>query len=189
MQRCNYARPLGAVIIQAVVMAAALLAAAPPNATAAERRFCAVPVLDGSPTQADNGDAWRITSIAFSIPGLPGPVFTPIYRKGQWTIDSDHRLVPLSLPAAVDQSAAIIDWPQAGVSLIETVDGFYAFDADLSAYKVEGGEVIARVLHRGATVNPATGEMVLTGRRGLFVVIDTASSGDDACREVRAPGD
>jgi hypothetical protein len=56
-------------------------------------RFCVVPVKDGPPTEADIGDTWRITSDRFLIPGLPGPVFTPVNRRDQWTIDGGRRLV------------------------------------------------------------------------------------------------
>jgi hypothetical protein len=57
-------------------------------------RFCIVPVKDGAPTAADVDQAWRITDVAFRIPGLPSLVFTPMNRRGQWTIDADRRLVP-----------------------------------------------------------------------------------------------
>lgn len=49
-------------------------------------RVCIVPVANGVATEADVGDAWRMVSHAFDIPGLPGPVFTPTNREGEWTI-------------------------------------------------------------------------------------------------------
>lgn len=64
------------------------------HADAVEPRFCVVPVKDGVPTAADIGEAWRITNVAYRIPGLPSLVFTPQNRGGQWTIDANRRLVP-----------------------------------------------------------------------------------------------
>jgi hypothetical protein len=63
------------------------------NAQQSAPRFCIVPVRDGAPTAADVGNTWRITIESFEIPGLAAPVFTPVNRRGQWTIDSDRRLV------------------------------------------------------------------------------------------------
>jgi hypothetical protein len=57
-------------------------------------RFCIVPVKDGMPTGGDVGEAWRITDVSFRIPGIPSLVFTPMNRGGQWTIDTNRRLVP-----------------------------------------------------------------------------------------------
>ncbi|HEY8564755.1 MAG TPA: hypothetical protein VIL65_04590 [Beijerinckiaceae bacterium] len=55
-------------------------------------RYRIIPVADSAPTEADVGDAWRLVTNVFNIPGLPGPVFTPNNRGGEWTI-LDRRLV------------------------------------------------------------------------------------------------
>ncbi|MEK9278066.1 hypothetical protein MTR72_00220 [Bradyrhizobium sp. ISRA442] len=74
----------------------ALILACPMGATLAQPsdRFCVVPVRDGAPTEKDANEAWRISEDVFLIPGLPGPVFTPVNRGGQWTINAERRLVP-----------------------------------------------------------------------------------------------
>ncbi|MCK9915122.1 hypothetical protein MXD81_38775 [Microbacteriaceae bacterium K1510] len=61
-------------------------------------QFCVVPVKDGAPTEADFRETWRISRNVFRIPGLPAIVFTPTNRKGQWTIDTERRLVPYNGP-------------------------------------------------------------------------------------------
>lgn len=64
----------------------ATLTAANAEELALSTRVCIVPVANGVATEADVGDAWRMVSHVFDIPGLPGPVFTPTNRKGAWTI-------------------------------------------------------------------------------------------------------
>ena len=63
------------------------------TAALAQDRFCIVPVKDGAPTEADVGNTWRMVNNSFRIPGLPMPVFTPVNRQGEWTIDEERRFV------------------------------------------------------------------------------------------------
>jgi hypothetical protein len=79
----------------AAAIALGLLAAAW-NAHADDEgaRFCVVPIKDGVATIADANQAWRITRNPFRIPGLPSLVFTPVNRRGQWTVGASRRLVP-----------------------------------------------------------------------------------------------
>ncbi len=65
---------------------------------ATDTRFCVVPVQDGHPTERDIGKTSRLLSTVFQIPGLPAPVLTPANRKGQWTINSNRKLVPYDTP-------------------------------------------------------------------------------------------
>jgi hypothetical protein len=79
----------------------------PAHAQADSPRFCIVPIKDGEATAADVNQAWRISMFSFRIPGLPSLVFTPLNRRGQWTIDASRQLVPYlgSFPhSTLDQS-------------------------------------------------------------------------------------
>jgi hypothetical protein len=103
-------------------IAAVLFACMPRTALAdASDRFCIVPVKEGAPTEKDIGATWRIASDMFRIPGLPGPVFTPLNRGGQWTIDAERRLVPYEGPfphSYLDKGHFVIEpWSQRGIAV------------------------------------------------------------------------
>jgi hypothetical protein len=80
----------------AVSVLAALVLVCPLRIASAQTsdRFCIVPVKNGAPTEKDLNAAWRLSGEVFLIPGLPGPVFTPLNRGGQWTINAERTLVP-----------------------------------------------------------------------------------------------
>ncbi len=55
---------------------------------------CLTPVLNGRPTQADVGQAFRMVELPASLPGDDQPWLLGYNRGGQWTIDSDGRYAP-----------------------------------------------------------------------------------------------
>lgn len=57
-------------------------------------RFCVVPVKDGTPTDKDIGQAWRMVSKLVMLPGVPRPVIYALNRGGVWTIDATRSFVP-----------------------------------------------------------------------------------------------
>lgn len=61
---------------------------------------CLTPVLDGRPTQADVGQAFRMVSNVAVLPGDDRPWLQAYNRRGQWTIDAEGRYVPFPGPDA-----------------------------------------------------------------------------------------
>jgi hypothetical protein len=66
------------------------------------------------------------------------------------------------------------DWRESGVALISTRDGVFALDQNLNAIPIAGGNLIdLNSLNFAVGTNPATGEMVLNAKSGLFLAVDS----------------
>jgi len=80
----------------------------------------------------------------------------------------------------------VTDWPESGVALVSTRLGLFALDSDLKATPVLGGEAVSfGGLNPATGVNRATGAMVLTGSRALFLAVDALRSRDATCPEAQ----
>jgi hypothetical protein len=152
-------------LARAGAIAAALFGCLPRAALAdASDRFCIIPVRDGAPTEKDIGATWRITSDMFRIPGLPGPVFTPVNRGGQWTIDAERRLVPYQgrFPHSfLDKGHFVVEpWSQRGVAV--------GYGAGVSVLLPGTGQFVG--IEGGGRID---GGPFLLPRRNLTVVISS----------------
>lgn len=56
--------------------------------------FCIVPVQNGTPTDKDYNQAWRMMDKIITLPGVPRPIIYAINRGGVWTIDESRAFVP-----------------------------------------------------------------------------------------------
>ena len=56
--------------------------------------FCIVPVRNGTPTDKDHNEAWRMMDKIITLPGVPRPIIYAINRRGVWTIDENRAFVP-----------------------------------------------------------------------------------------------
>lgn len=56
--------------------------------------FCIATVRNGTPTQKDHNQAWRMISKMILLPGVPRPIIYAINRGGVWTIDETRAFVP-----------------------------------------------------------------------------------------------
>lgn len=56
--------------------------------------FCIVPVRNGTPTDKDHNQAWRMMDKIITLPGVPRPIIYAIDRGGVWTIDESRAFVP-----------------------------------------------------------------------------------------------
>jgi hypothetical protein len=69
---------------------------------------------------------------------------------------------------------------------VSTQTGLFTLDADLKATPILGGDNVSFGQLTPATgVNPATGEMVLTGSRALFLAVDAQRNHDDTCQKAQ----
>jgi hypothetical protein len=109
-------------------------------------------------------------------------------RNGMFELTKAGTLVALSMPFPADGLPLpdVIDWPESGVALVSTRAGLFTIDSDLKATPVLGGDAVSfGWLNPATDVNPATGEMVLTGSRALFLAVDAQRSHDGTCREAQ----
>lgn len=63
-------------------------------AEAASPPFCIIPVRNGTPTDKDHNEAWRMMDKIVTLPGVPRPIIYAINRGGVWTIDENRAFVP-----------------------------------------------------------------------------------------------
>jgi hypothetical protein len=109
-------------------------------------------------------------------------------QNGMFELTKAGTLVPLSTPFPANglPKPDIADWPDSRVALISTQIGLFTLDADLKASPVLGGDNVSfGRLNPMTGVNPATGEMMLTGHRALFLAVDAQRSHDGACQEAQ----
>jgi hypothetical protein len=92
----------------------------------------------------------------------------------------DSRLLdlPRSFPAPV---LTISDWPESKSAVLFTATGAYVVDRELSINPVAGSADIGFDSSISGATNPATGELVFTGKQGTYLLIDTNRSGKEVC--------
>jgi hypothetical protein len=115
-----------------------------------------------------------------------------VTRNGMFELTKAGALVALSMPFQADglPLPEITDWPESGVALVSTRAGLFTLDSDLKATPVVGGDSVSFGRGNPLTgVNPATGEMVLTGARALFLAVDAQRSRDGTCWEAQKIAD
>jgi hypothetical protein len=69
------------------------LAGSPAAAQNLSSPFCVVAVRDGTPTEKDVNEAWRMVSKVITLPGVPRPIIYAYNRGGVWTIDENPAFV------------------------------------------------------------------------------------------------
>lgn len=136
------------------------------------------PVVDGGRDRL--GDLPRV----YDLPSIKRVLV--VTRSGWFELRPEGNMVALSMPFPVEglPMAEIADWPESAVALVSTRAGLFSLDANLNATPVAGGDHIGLGwLGFSNGANPATGEMILTGRYGLFLAVDSQHSRDHICRD------
>ena len=126
---------------------------------------------------------------AFDVYDLPeiGRVLVATSR-GVFELTGDGRLVPRAMPfpATGLPLPQFADWPGAGVTLASTAAGIFGLDRDLSAVPIPGSDrVDLGWLPVAPGRIPATGDLILNGRRGVFLAVDTNQAGPIPCQDQR----
>jgi hypothetical protein len=93
-------------------------------------RFCVVPVKDGTPTEKDINQAWRMIGKVVMLPGVPRPVIYPANRGGVWTIDETRAFVPFGgeFPSNSIWDRLVLDPDTGRVLGVSNVLGLFALD-------------------------------------------------------------
>lgn len=134
------------------------------------------PVIDGGRERVgDFARVYDLTSVKRVI---------VVSKKGFFELTAEGRLAALMLPFDTSgwPEPSFADWPESGVAILSTVNGVFALDANLQVLSVAGGERIGtQPLDFPVGVNPSSGEMVINGERGLFLLVDSHRTHDNAC--------
>jgi hypothetical protein len=142
-------------------------------------------------------DGHAITEVANSSPSQIGGFahvtdVTGIKRvlvatiTGLYNLNASKKLTRVSTPFRLEQPyswTTISDWPEAGVGLIETSDGLFTIDQSLKATAVIRGLTLAKSSLLFRVVGdylPLHGK-VISGKDGLYIIVDTALAGPAAC--------
>jgi hypothetical protein len=126
------------------------------------------PVVDGS--SARIGPLSRV----YDLPSIKRVVLST--RNGLFELTVDGKLVARPMPFSGGglPVPTLKDWRESGVALISTRDGVFALDQNLNAIPIAGGNLIdLNSLNFAVGTNPATGEMVLNAKSGLFLAVDS----------------
>jgi hypothetical protein len=93
-------------------------------------RFCVVPVQNGTPTEKDVNQAFRMVSNIVMLPGVPRPVIYALNRRGVWTIDETRAFVPFGgeFPSNMIMDQFVRDPDTARIVGGNAFDGIFALD-------------------------------------------------------------
>jgi hypothetical protein len=88
----------------------------------------------------------------------------PFQFEGAWTID-------------------MVDWPHAGLAAVSTRDGIFILVKDLKATQVAGTNRAFSLSFTSKPLgeNPGTGELMISGNQGLFLIADKQNGDAGAC--------
>ena len=91
------------------------------------------------------------------------------------------RLMPF--PTDLPFKPSFTDWPTAKMALVATQAGIFVLDRNLQATPVLSGDQVDDVAGLGEI--EGSGDMVLAGRRGVFVAVDGQHAGPETCEHAR----
>ncbi len=93
---------------------------------------------------------------------------------------------PLTLSTTLVPGLEFVDWPTARVALVSTQAGMLIVDRDLQATSILGGD---QVENTGPSLSAGeidgTGDLILIGRAGVFLAVDTEHGGIEACERAQ----
>lgn len=136
-------------------------------------QLCIVPIADGQPTEADEGDAWRMVFRVVLLPDIPRPIIYPSNRSGVWTIDETGSYVRFGgkFPSNQIHDRFARDPSTKRVVGTNSFDGLFKIDAGATRFEqiVLGKE--ASLDHPGApTFVPRLDGFVVPDPTGLYLL-------------------
>lgn len=113
----------------------------------------------------------------YDLPSI-GRVFVRTATGLKELRDSRLHDLPFSFPASV---LTVSDWPESKSAVLFLKTGAFVVDKELSLTPVAGSSDIDFDSSISGATNPATGELVFTGKQGTYLLIDTERSGKQVC--------
>lgn len=135
------------------------------------------PVRDGG--RQTYGDYLRV----YDLPAI-GRVLV-VTQKGVFELTSEGALAarPMPFPTDLSFKPSFADWPTAKMALVATQAGIFVLDRNLQATPILGDDQVEDVATLGEI--EGSGDMVLSGRRGVFVAVDGQHAGPETCEHAR----
>jgi hypothetical protein len=136
-----------------------------------------------------NGERERYGELSrvYDLPSIGRVLVTT--KSGIFELTRDGALVarPMPFPAeGIFPKPEIVDWPEAGIALTATKIGIFALDRDLNATPIPGGDRIDLFGLDFAHGQVArTGDIIVTGHRGIFLAVDSRRAGGALCQHER----
>lgn len=112
-----------------------------------------------------------------------------VAQHGVYEVTRDGELVarPIPLPTNLFPGLEFVDWPSTDVALASRPAGIFVVDNDLHVTPILGGDEVENVgtgLVQGEI--EGTGDMILDGRRGVFLAVDAQHGGAETCEHERS---
>jgi hypothetical protein len=141
--------------------------------------FCIVPVRNGTPTDKDHNEAWRMMDKIITLPGVPRPIIYAINRGGVWTIDESRAFLPFGgeFPLNIFFDKIARDPETARFIAVTAARGVFALDPGETQFRKLYGVSEAPLQHpysvefiprfRGFVIADASGLYLLDRAGGL----------------------
>jgi len=100
--------------------------------------------------------------------------------KGLFELTPDLRLVPVPAPVPSLYVEAVAEMPPSGVAAVIAQEGVFAIGPEGGLAPVPGGEAAWSRVAKHVFL-PSRSELLFTGHKGLFLLVDRRLSGADAC--------
>jgi hypothetical protein len=158
-------RTLAATLLLSITALAAQAQPAP--------RFCVVAVKDGTPTEKDINQAWRMLTKVVMLPGVPRPVIYAMNRGGVWTIDETRAFVPYGgeFPSNSLWDGFVRDPDTGRILGVSNFSGVFALDRGETQFK-KLYPIDDKVLKHpySASFIPRMNGFVISDSNGLFLL-------------------
>ncbi len=116
------------------------------------------------------------------------PMFFDLPAIKRTLINTEHGLKMLSDKELIDApiefpspALMVSDWPEAERSVIFSADKIAIVDGELRVRETLDINEIGFNSSVSGGSNPETGDLIFTGKRGTYLIVDTKRSGSDAC--------
>ena len=100
--------------------------------------------------------------------------------RGVFELTQDLRLVPVAAPVPSPWITAVAEMPPSGVAAVVAHEGVFALGPEGGLAPVPGGEAAWSRVAKHVFL-PSRSELLFTGHKGLFLLVDRRLSGADAC--------
>lgn len=157
-----------------LLFASILVLTSPANAESKDGRFCVVPIKNGQPTKDDVNATWRMVNTQVPLPNYPYPIFTPLNRRGVWTIDSNREWLEFKGHSPKGFLDKIKEEPWSGRTIIVRMHG----DEDKALSLIKGSTefniidrsgINSRTIIEGKNLKSFSGPYILESRKETLV--------------------
>jgi hypothetical protein len=133
---------------------------------------------DGALAPVQDGDAAG-PNLIHDLPVVGRVVVTSL--RGVFELTQNLRLVPVPVPVPLSWIAAVVELPPSGAAAVIAEEGAFALGPEGGLAPIPGGEAAGSRVAKHVFL-PSRNELLYTGDKGLFLLVDRRLSGPDACK-------